>query len=180
MGKNLSDEAAKIPPAYVSWTHEGEQSTQVSPAYKHALILLCHEQYQCKTLVETGTYMGDTIGAFRHFFEHICSIELNPEYYSKAAKRFEGCYNVHLIHGDSQTELAKLLPSLTGPVLFWLDAHLDKWCGPVVKELEAIYVSGIKGVILVDDMDFIADTLPKHPDWPQEYLNGIVRMIHVG
>lgn len=174
------DEALALPVEKVSWMHEGQLSTQVSSAYKHALIHLCLEQYKCKTMIETGTYMGDTVGCFRHFFEQIYSIELNRDYYAAACRRFKECPNVNLFYGDSQVELEKLLPLVHGRTLFWLDAHLDKWCGPVQKELEAIYASGLKGVILVDDMDFISETLPKHPDWPQEYLNGVVRMINVG
>lgn len=166
-------------PEYQTWTHEGKLITQVTPRYKRALLADYAKCYQCKTFVETGTCEGDTVAELASMFEMTYSIELNPEYYERAAKRFADSTNVMIIHGDSGVELPKLLPILEEPVLFWIDAHLDAWTGPVKIELQAIYDSGISGVVLIDDMDYIGETLPRHPDWSYELIDGIVRCVHV-
>lgn len=167
-------------PVYQTWEHEGKQVTQVTPAYKRALLADYAERYNLKTFVETGTCEGDTIAAIGHMFQMNYSIELNPVFYERAAKRFADFPNVLIIAGDSGVELPKLLPALKEPVLFWIDAHLDAWTGPVKTELQAIYDSGIKGVALIDDMDYIGETLPRHPGWSYELEHGIVRCVHVG
>ena len=112
-----------------------------------------------RVLVETGTYLGDTIQSTRHYFEQIFSIELDSTLHSRARHRFATARNVSLINGDSSLALPIVFPQLNRPTLFWLDAHFSegitaKGSGvtPILKEVELIVKcrSGAD-VILIDD-----------------------------
>ena len=84
-------------------------------------------KYWNPTLGETVSFHGVGIStALKAGFQEIYSIEVKQEYYDECAEKFskeieEG--RVHLILGDSLVELGKLVPSLTGPVTFWLVGH---------------------------------------------------------
>ena len=147
-----------------------EQKAQVIIFTKRAIA----EKYgkEINLLIETGTYFGDMIAAQLGSFEGIISIELSPDYYNKASERFKNDTKVILLQGESPAVLAKLLPDIKVPILFWLDAH---WCGgatfgdpnkyPIIEELEAIFAQpdyANKYFILIDDLD-----------WMGKYLDGI-------
>lgn len=114
--------------------------------------------YQLKTLVETGTYLGDTLYALYNHFDQLYSIELSDHYFEKASRRFQNYPKIKLMHGDSGKVLFDLVPSLKTPALFWLDGHYsagltakgDKEC-PIFEELTAIFQSDIPHVIIIDD-----------------------------
>ncbi|MGD1865591.1 MAG: discoidin domain-containing protein [Phormidesmis sp.] len=124
-------------------------------------------KYWNPTFVETGSFHGVGIStALKAGFQEIYSIEVKQEYYDECAEKFskeieEG--RVHLILGDSLVELGKLVPSLTGPVTFWLDAH--NHCGgygikqcPIYEELDAISNHHIKThTLLIDDVRLFGD-----------------------
>ncbi len=174
-----------IPPTYVSWTHEGKEYRQVDAAYKRALMREYAKKYKPKTFIETGTYMGDTVGDMRNYCQHVYSIETSGEYYERAINRFKDCPEVRIILGNSAVELPRLLfevllESIPQPILFWLDAHGENWIGPLEQEMSAIFNSGIKGVVLADDMDYIPDPGITHPNWRQTIEHGILRAVHVG
>lgn len=116
-------------------------------------------QHGCDTLVETGAGEGDMIAATLGSFEKIYSIELSHDACLAVANRFRNAANVTILHGDSGEVLGKVIPLLTGPTLFYLDAH---YCGgssargpketPVLRELEVIIPNLSRGdVILIDD-----------------------------
>jgi hypothetical protein len=113
--------------------------------------------YNLRCMVETGTYRGGMIAAVKGDFEEVYSVELDRGLYESAAKRFSSSPHVHLIHGDSGEALARLLPSIHQPVLFWLDAHPSGpgTAGngvPLAAELEAIRNHPVKThVVLIDD-----------------------------
>lgn len=115
-------------------------------------------QYSLNVLVETGTYLGDTLFALYPDFNKLYSIELSEHYFERAKKRFSNYPKISLIQGDSGKELFKLIPQLKEPALFWLDGHYsagltakgDKEC-PVYEELAAIFQSSLKHVIVIDD-----------------------------
>lgn len=116
--------------------------------------------YQCKCLVETGTYLGDMMEIQKNNFEQLYSIELSEMLYSRAIKRFKHDKNIHLFQGDSGKVLFTLAEKLNDSTLFWLDGHYsagftakgDKEC-PVIEELTAILASPNcnKFTILIDD-----------------------------
>jgi len=165
-------------PTYVEWDHLGKHYRQVTHEYKLSILNDYCDRYPFKTFVETGHYMGTTMDAMHNRFEKCYSIELNNTYYERAFARFSGT-NVTILQGDSELVLPRILPRCEPPVLFWLDAHGDDWIGPVVKEVEAIYQWNRDGVILVDDMDYITDILPRHPYWDYEIIDGIARSCRV-
>jgi len=141
------------------------------------LALALRDAYGLDTFIETGTYKALTTTWAADNFKKVVSIELDPGYYNRATKIFEGKKNVKLIRGDSATELAKVLKRLKKPALIYLDAH---WCKdkkatvgecPLREELQAIRESGIAHFILIDDARLFED--PPNEDWPtfQEIIN---------
>jgi hypothetical protein len=130
----------------------------VSYVTKHSAIRKAAQKYHIKTLVETGTYLGDTMYMLYPDFDALYSIELSPIFHNRAKKRFRSMPNIHLLQGDSGKEMAKLVTKLKAPALFWLDGHYsggitakgDKEC-PVLEELDAIFRSAADHVIYIDD-----------------------------
>jgi hypothetical protein len=114
--------------------------------------------YGLRTLVETGTWRGDTIAAVADRFERCITIELSTELWREACARFRASPNVTCLHGDSGVVLPQVLAELRAPALFWLDAHasggptVDSGKGPILDELRAILSHGERGhVVLIDD-----------------------------
>jgi hypothetical protein len=114
--------------------------------------------YGYRILIETGTYYGAMIYAQLNYFDFIYSIELSKELYEKASKRFKKYNKVHLYHGDSATELGKIMKDIAAPAIFWLDGHYsggetakgEKEC-PITDELEHILSQSLPHIILIDD-----------------------------
>jgi hypothetical protein len=122
--------------------------------------------YGPKTLIETGTFLGDTVAYFLHKFERIVSIELSDELATKAVKRFENNSNVKIIQGNSNVVLPHILTDINEPVLFWLDGHYSseffvgsefiktakgEYNTPINDELDIILKVSPKSIILIDD-----------------------------
>lgn len=138
------------------------------PSYeeKRAIIDFYRKKFETKILVETGTFLGDTVDYFKDKFVNVYSIELSKELAEKAIKRFEGQNSIKILQGDSGEVLNTLLPKFSEPVLFWLDGHYssefflngeyiktaraDKDT-PIEMELELLLSSPIQHVILIDD-----------------------------
>jgi hypothetical protein len=151
----------KLYESYFKKEHERlkEANPQLASNYtKHNTLRQLKNKYGLKTLVETGTFLGDTLYSLYNDFNTLYSIELSEEFYAKAKHRFSKYSKVRLIQGDSGKQLFKLVPSLNEPVLFWLDGHYsggitakgDKEC-PVYEELNAIFNSSKNHVIVIDD-----------------------------
>jgi hypothetical protein len=142
---------------HVQWKSKGE-TLPVSNFSKHAALREYQKKYHLKTLVETGTYLGDTLYSLSNDFDNLYSIELAEYYFKRATKRFKNMPQVHLLHGDSGTVLKSLVPTLDAPALFWLDGHYsggltakgEKEC-PVYEELYAIFKSPLEHIIFIDD-----------------------------
>ena len=146
---------------------------------KHQTIQAYAKRFGLRTFVETGLFYGNTVALLRRRFSRLISIELDPVLCERAKRRFQSCPRIEIIHGDSATELPKLLPNLSEPCLFWLDAHY--WTGatfpegamdrapeghvenPVLIELGEILQHRIQNhVILIDD----ADHFTGEAGWP--------------
>ena len=117
------------------------------------------EKFNLNIFVETGTFMGDTLGFIAETGCKCYSIELSDEFYINAINKFKSKGNVSLIHGDSGEQLPKFIFDLKSPAIFWLDGHyssgdtaLGEEHTPVSKEIKALLAHPIKEhVILIDD-----------------------------
>lgn len=126
---------------------------------KHAIIANYARGHGCRVLVETGTYRGDTIAALVDVFDRLYTIELNPKLAVRARRRFRRVRSVAVIEGDSYSELARILPMIDEPAVFWLDAHFSKGVEsargehdpPVMWELDAVLEQPQPHVVLIDD-----------------------------
>ena len=103
-------------------------------------------------------------------FDQIYSIELSPELYETAQKRFKRSKNIRLICGDSAVELGNIMERLDKPTLFWLDGHYSAGVTakgakntPIFEELTHIFNAPDQGhIILIDD----ARLFGTEPDYP--------------
>ena len=128
------------------------------------------DQYDLKTLVETGTYRGDMVEAMKGHFSKVYSIELSEELFRNAARRFHGSSNVEIMQGDSGLVIEGLVNQLERPALFWLDGHYSAGKTakgeketPVCEELNHILGgSALDHIILIDDARLFG-TDPAYP-----------------
>ncbi len=182
---------------YVKWLMNGKP---VSSPHIHAkkVVLEYAKKYNVHTLVETGTYRGDMLYGTKNVFKQIYSIELNEELCQRAQNRFSKYKHISIIRGDSSQVLAKILPQIKEPCLFWLDAHYSGWItsqigggieSPILEELRQIFDSNVKcNVILMDDArcflgekgypkinELMKFVLSKRPNWEFEVKDDIIR-----
>lgn len=145
----------------------------VPPPYflKRAVLLAEARMVEATTLVETGTFFGDTTWSLRKSFERIHTIEVQPELAALARERFRKIPSITVHEGDSASLLAGLCESIKTPCLFYLDGHYsggatgmgEKEC-PAIEELDAIF-STMKHAfrIVIDD----ARLFGTHPAYPR-------------
>lgn len=120
-----------------------------------------------KTIVETGTYMGEGIESYIqcNYFDNIYSIELSNKYFLLNLIKFENNKNVKILEGYSHEVINTLINTNVfnkEPILFYLDAHfsggetegeLFKNGCPILEELNIISNRNVKGdIIFIDDM----------------------------
>ncbi|MEO5712508.1 MAG: hypothetical protein ABIT37_03390 [Luteolibacter sp.] len=137
---------------------------------KRAVLLAEARAVEARTLVETGTFFGDTTWSFRKSFERIHTIEVQPELAAMARERFRKIPSVTVHEGDSAVLLADLCRTIGTPCVFYLDGHYSggdtgmgkKEC-PAIEELDAIF-STMKHAfrIVIDD----ARLFGTHPAYP--------------
>lgn len=136
----------------------GTLHVAVLPAREKEKIFLSYaKKNNCKMLIETGTFRGETVNACKDFFETIYSIELSEKYFLESKKRFEGISKIHILKGNS----SDILPTIINKnisTLFWLDAHYSGGetargheDSPIVEEVKTILDTGCNGCILIDD-----------------------------
>lgn len=113
------EEAARI-------LHDWETRGRPLPGpgtFKHAVLRAYGQQFGLKTLVETGTYTGDTPAALKGDFDRIYSVELSRELARRAKKWFRHDSHITILQGDSTHRLPNVLMEISEPALFWLDGH---------------------------------------------------------
>lgn len=165
---------------------------------KRKTILSYKEKYNIKTLIETGTYLGEMVYAQKDFFDKIISIEISKELFQSAKKRFKRFKNIEFINGDSGEILKKIVQYFNTPCLFWLDGHYSggntgkgEKDTPIIDELEAILSTEIKHTVLIDDarcfknetcqdypsIEKLKKLIKKiRPDYHLEIKDGIIRL----
>src|SRR5580704_3945611 len=130
------------------------------------------KEYELRTFVETGTFLGNTTAAIAHLFDQCFTIELSGELHARAVERFAGQPHIICVRGDSGAAIGDILRRINQPALFWLDAHYsgeitaNAGYDPVLRELSSIFAHSIKNhVVLIDDarghqIDAIARQIP--------------------
>ena len=119
------------------------------------------------TIIETGTYLGNTTVKFAEMVPQVATIEASQQYFKEAFKKFDMIDNVHLIFGDSAKMLPHVITHYSGSnFLFFLDAHWNDSC-PLLDELRIIKEAGIKPVIVIHDFQ-----VPGRPDLGFDSYNG--------
>lgn len=144
-----------------AWIKDSLEAAVEPPPYSEKIKIIgaCGKEYDLDTLIETGTYLGDTIFALKDQFKKLISIELDPGFYAKAIERFRPYKQVSILEGDSGTVLPKVLENINTPTLFWLDGHYSgigtakgNADTPVFKEITSVINHHVKGhVMLIDD-----------------------------
>ena len=136
-----------------------------NPRRKRDMLIRLRDRYGLRTLVETGTGVGDlTHWVWRHF-DHVYTVEMDDQSYAHAAQRFARHRDrITCWHGDSAEILRAFLGRSTAPGLFFLDAHysgpgtargsLDT---PLAEEIALIVSAGPERVIVVDDARLLTD-----------------------
>jgi hypothetical protein len=140
------------------------------------LVKRLKEVFNADCFIETGTYKGATSIWASAEFEKVITIENSLPIYKETSARLADLKNTQFVFGHTTEKLKELVPLLTAPAIFWLDAH---WSGgetygstdecPVLEEIEIIYTSAYPHCVLIDDARlFTAPPPPPHnsKSWP--------------
>jgi hypothetical protein len=135
----------------------GRFHVPATPLAKVCAIRWHARHYGLRLFIETGTCLGATTAAVADMFERCWTIELSEELHRKACQKFKGT-NVECRQGDSGALMSQIVAGLSQPALFWLDAHAtggpataDAGYDPTSAELDAIFGSPLRHVVLIDD-----------------------------
>ena len=146
--------------------------------------------------VETGTYRGDSTPVLAELFSTVHTIELSPKWHEFSSQRLAGFKNIVCHQGDSTEVLERLVPSIHGPAMFFLDAHFaggetarGKDEVPLLRELEVLSRRPYTDLILIDDLRLIGRTgetgdekSPHYPpsvfDWRSVTIDRIGRVVN--
>lgn len=158
--------AAEVTPQlidYASYPTEFNKKTDCSEPWNNGyfafntapeftmFILKLKKDYGISTVVETGTFVGNSTVAFSYIFDQVHTIEKVQKYYDNAVNNLSPYTNVTIHQGSSEAVLRKILPSLSSTTtLFYLDAHWEKYF-PLLDELEEISKTHKNNCIIVID-----------------------------
>jgi hypothetical protein len=139
------------------WLRAG-RPVPAPPVVKQHILKEYQDRFHLRTVVETGTFTGETVEALRGRSTQVVSIELAPDLHARAVRRFASAGNVRLLQGDSVQLLPRVADETTGPTLFWLDGHYagagtaGSGQSPLMHEVRALLARAPRGdVILIDD-----------------------------
>lgn len=128
------------------------------------------------TWVETGTFLGETTSMLASWGGPVYSLEPAKSLYERAARRFRSQRHVVIINAPSEEAFPTLLPTLKGPLNFWLDGHFSagatfqgEFDTPIIAELDAIAANLpnlLPIAILIDDVRSFDPTLPEYATYP--------------
>jgi|ERR1700722_1450343 hypothetical protein len=148
---------------YSWWRLRGSPRPKVPHLLKQRTLTYFARRFKLNVLVEGGTNLGNMINVQKNRFREIYSIERDDYLAARAKRKFAGCPNVHLFHGDSGEVLPGIVRGLKEPALFWLDAHWGAESAPIRRELDCIYRHPVRDhVLLIDDARYFDG----HGDYP--------------
>lgn len=157
--------------SFAKWQLAGKKTGFGMPGLRKRQILVSiAKQHGIDTVVETGTYLGDTTYFLHRSGLNVITIEVAPQIAALARERFANIDGIKVLEGDSGDLLAQVLDGLEKPALFWLDGHYSGGATgqgaletPVVSETNHILQKAKAGsVVVVDD----ARCFGRFPDYP--------------
>ncbi len=113
------------------------------------------KDYGIKTVIETGTFAGDTTLALSDIVESVLTVELSDTYFSQNKEKFTSHKNITAIEGNSVDILSGIDPE---DALCFLDAHWNEY-NPLLDELKAISGWQQQPIIVIHDFK-----VPDHPE----------------
>lgn len=140
------------------------------------LVLFLKEKGQHENFVESGTYLGDSAKWASEHFKRVVTVELSKALFDMTSEKLKTFKNIEFHQGDSRDILGRLIPTLEGPSIFWLDGHYS--CGntageehecPLLDELRCLKNIGVDDVVLIDDAHLFVKPAPmplKFEHWP--------------
>lgn len=148
----------------------------IHPGVPHELVLQLQAWFAVPTFVETGTYMGATAVWASAHFQKVYTFEASQTLWQETSTTYADRHNVTFIQGHSGERLQEVVAQISGPVLYWLDAHWSSGVTygendecPVLAELAAIQSHPGPHYILIDDARlFMAPPPSPHriEQWP--------------
>ena len=117
-------------------------------------------QLNINSLIETGTFYGQTVESIRKIVGQVISIEIFEPFYWANQEIFRPYKHVKIIYGDSGSQLERAIKLSNGKILFWLDGHysgngtgIGIKTSPIIEELLIIRNSGrLDSCIVIDDI----------------------------
>lgn len=112
-----------------------------------------HAAIGFKTILETGTFMGNTTGYFAETAGvPVYTTEIQRLFLNVARNRLKKLSDIHFHLSDSRTFLRSMIgkQEVESPFFIYLDAH---WLSdlPLREEVEIVYQNWPNAVVLVDD-----------------------------
>ena len=149
------------------WTLRGKPAPPPQ-IVKQRTVKHYQSRFAPKIFIESGTYLGDMVAFMESRVREVYSIELSEQLCERAQARFASLSHVHILQGDSNDVLPRLLEGISEPCLFWLDGHFSGGVTaqgevdyPILQELDHIRRHGIKNhVILIDDARLFVPPAP--------------------
>lgn len=122
--------------------------------------------FGCRSIVETGTYLGGTARWLAGLGLPVDTVEIDWGMFEGARARLSDLGNVTCHLGNSPDVLEDLLPGSAKPVLCFLDAHWQRYW-PLLDEISVIGKLAPGAVLVVHDC-----LVPGKP-WGFDYYNGV-------
>jgi hypothetical protein len=108
-----------------AWRFDRGVAAQPATYAKRRYLLALMRERSHDSLIETGTYLGETTAFLAQHARRVISIEIEPTLHARAVDRFKDADNVEILLGDGMEIVPRLVGELEGPALLWLDGHFS-------------------------------------------------------